>query len=49
MLEGNVHDLMLLYRCSHERNDVISYTSFFPAKNIGYKQGIHIGRKQAAQ
>ena len=30
MLEANVDELMLLYRCSSERNDFISYTSFFP-------------------
>jgi hypothetical protein len=40
MLEGNVHKLMPSYRCSSERNDFISYTSFFTAKKIGYEQGI---------
>lgn len=39
---------MLLYRCSSERNNFISYTSFFPAKKFGYKQGIQFGRKRAA-
>jgi hypothetical protein len=40
MLEGNVYEPMLLYRCSSERNDFISYALFFLAKKIGYKQGI---------
>ena len=45
MLEANVDELMLLYRCSSERNDFISYTSFFPAN----KGSSLINRKQAAQ
>ena len=45
MLEANVHELMLLYRCSSVRNDFISYTSFFPAN----KGSSLINRKQAAQ
>ena len=45
MLEANVHELMLLYRCSSERNDFISYTSFFPAN----KGSSLINRKKAAQ
>ena len=45
MLEANVDELMLLYRCSSERNDFISHTSFFPAS----KGSSFIDHKQAAQ
>ena len=55
MLQGNVHvELMLLYRCSSERNDFISYCAPYSSssqqrKLITSNGPSLIGHKQAAQ